>query len=141
MIQVTPTISIDEDELVEHFIRASGPGGQNVNRVATAVELRFNVDASEGVPASIKPRLRRLAGQRMTRDGEIVIKADRYRSQQRNREDARERLFELIRRAAVVPRPRIKTQPTRAARERRLDAKARRGNVKRMRRSKPSLDS
>ena len=108
MIRVTPTIEIDEDELVEAFVRASGPGGQNVNKVASAVELRFNVDRTESLTAAIKSRLRRIAGRRLNLEGWIVLKADRYRSQERNRSDARERLVAMIAEAAVPPRPRIK---------------------------------
>jgi ribosome-associated protein len=140
MIEITETIAIDEDELVESFMRASGPGGQNVNNVATAVELRFNAAASPNLTAPVKVRLRRLAGRRMTNDGVIVLKADRFRSQERNRDDARERLFALIREAAVAPRPRIKTRPSRASKERRLKSKVQRGEVKRLRSRKPPLD-
>lgn len=140
MIRITPTIAIDEDELMEQFVRASGPGGQNVNKVATAVELRFHIGRSEGLPSPVKVRLRRLAGRRLTTGDEIVFRADRYRSQERNREDARERLIDLIREATVTPPPRIKTRPSRAQRERRLDAKARRSDVKRLRGSRPSTD-
>lgn len=140
MIRVTPTIEIDEDELVESFVRASGPGGQNVNKVASAVELRFNVDTTESLAGPVKARLRRLAGRRLNQEGWIVIKAERYRSQERNREDARRRLIALIAEAAVPPRPRIKTRPTLASKKRRLDAKSRRGNVKRLRSGKPSFD-
>ena len=107
VIRVTPTISIDEEELVETFVRASGPGGQNVNKVATAVELRFNVNTTEALTEPVKTRLRRMAGRRLNQEGFIVLKADRYRSQERNREDARQRLFALITEAATPPRPRI----------------------------------
>lgn len=140
MIRITPTISIDEDELTEQFVRASGPGGQNVNKVATAVELRFNVDRSENLPGPVKARLKRLAGRRLTLEGEIIIKADRYRSQERNRADARARLVELIRKAARPPRPRIKTRPSLAAKKRRLEAKSRRGDIKKLRSGKPNFD-
>lgn len=140
MIQITQSIAIDEEELEESFIRASGPGGQNVNKVSTAVELRFDAAASPNLPASVRARLARLAGRRMTNDGVLIIKADSFRSQERNRADARERLIALIRRAATPPRPRIKTRPTRASKERRLKDKGRRGDVKRMRSRKPSLD-
>ncbi|MGI9410789.1 MAG: alternative ribosome rescue aminoacyl-tRNA hydrolase ArfB [Hyphomicrobiaceae bacterium] len=140
MIQVTETIAIDDDELEESFIRASGPGGQNVNRVATAVELRFDVDASPGLSAGVRVRLKRLAGNRMTNNGVLVIKAERFRSQERNREDARERLIALIRQAAVEPRPRIRTRPSRAAKERRLRNKKERSETKQRRRQKPPLD-
>ena len=140
MIRITPTISIDEDELTEQFVRASGPGGQNVNKVATAVELRFNVDRSENLPGPVKARLKRLAGRRLTLEGDIIIKADRYRSQERNRADARARLVELIQEAAQPPRPRIKTRPSLAAKKRRLEAKSRRGDIKKLRSGKPNSD-
>lgn len=140
MIQITQTIAIDEDELEESFVRASGPGGQNVNKLATAVELRFNVDASPNLSGPVRARLKRIAGQRMTNQGVLVLKADRFRSQERNRDDARERLVELIRRASVAPRPRIKTRPPRAAKERRLKDKKGRSEVKKLRGRKPSLD-
>jgi ribosome-associated protein len=140
MIRITPTISIDEDELTEQFVRASGPGGQNVNKVATAVELRFNVDRSENLPGPVKARLKRLAGRRLTLEGDIIIKADRYRSQERNRADARARLVELIQEAAQPPRPRIKTRPSLAAKKRRLEAKSRRGDIKKLRSGKPNFD-
>jgi ribosome-associated protein len=140
MIRVTPTIEIDEDELVEAFVRASGPGGQNVNKVASAVELRFNVDHSENLTAPVKTRLRRLAGRRLNQEGWIVLKADRYRSQERNRDDARQRLVAMIAEAAVPPRPRIKTRPSLAAKKRRLEAKSRRGNVKKLRSRKSTFD-
>jgi ribosome-associated protein len=140
MIRISPTISIDEDELHEQFVRASGPGGQNVNKVATAVELRFNVEASENLSDAVKARLKRLAGRRLTLDGEIIIKADRYRSQERNRADARDRLIDLIRTAAQPPRPRIKTRPSLASKKRRLESKSRRGDIKKLRSGKPTFD-
>lgn len=140
MIRVTPTIEIDENELIEAFVRASGPGGQNVNKVASAVELRFNVDQSENLTAPVKARLRRLAGRRLSQEGCIILKAERYRSQERNREDARQRLIAMIAEAAVPPRPRIKTRPSLAAKKRRLETKNRRGTVKKLRSGKPPLD-
>ena len=131
MIQVTPSIAIDERELVERFIRAAGPGGQNVNKVSTAVELRFDVRGSASLPDEVKARLERLAGRRLTQEGVLVLSAQRFRTQERNRQDAVERLAELIRRAAEPPPPpRKKTRPTYASRLRRLEGKARRGALK-----------
>ena len=140
MIRVTPTISIDEREIEESFVRASGPGGQNVNKLATAVQLRFDVRRSPSLPDDVRARLERLAGTRLTRDGVLLIIAQRHRTQGRNREDAMERLLDLIRRAAVAPRRRRPTKPTRASRERRVEAKKRRAGVKRLRQARPSLD-
>ena len=139
-IRVTPMIEIDEDELVESFVRASGPGGQNVNKVASAVELRFNVDTTENLSPAVKSRLRQIAGRRLNQEGWIVLKAERYRSQERNREDARNRLVAMIAEAAVPPRPRIKTRPTLAAKKRRLESKNRRGDIKKLRSGKPTID-
>jgi ribosome-associated protein len=139
-IEITPTISIDEDELVEQFVRAAGPGGQNVNNVATAVELRFDVTASPNLTEAVRARLSRLAGRRLTQEGVLVLKSDRFRSQDRNRADVRDRLFALIREAAVPPRPRIPTRPSRAAKQRRLEAKGRRSQVKRLRTKRPDID-
>ena len=138
MPPITPAIEIPEAELEEHFIRASGPGGQNVNKVASAVELRFDARRSPSLPDAVRERLLRLAGQRATKDGVIVIRAERFRTQERNRADARDRLARLIARACVVPKARVKTRPTRASVKRRLEAKARRGSLKRTRRDKPS---
>ena len=140
MIRVTDHISIDEREIEESFVRASGPGGQNVNKLATAVQLRFDVRGSPSLPAEVRARLERLAGTRMTRDGVLIIIAQRHRTQARNREDALERLVELVRRAAVAPRLRRPTRPTAAARRRRVEAKKHRAGVKRLRRAKPTLD-
>ena len=140
MIRITPSISIGEGELEEHFIRASGPGGQNVNKLASAVQLRFDVRRSPSLPDDVRTRLERLAGKRLTRDGVIVINAQRHRTQERNREDARERLADLIRRAAVAPVPRRATKPTAGARERRLESKKRRSSIKGLRRTRPPLD-
>ena len=127
-------------EVAESFIRASGPGGQNVNKVASAVELRLDVRGSPSIPAPVKARLRLAAGRRLTADGVLVIKADRFRSQDQNREDARERLEVLVRQAALPPRKRIRTRPTLASKERRLQSKKERGAVKRQRRDRPARD-
>ncbi len=138
MIAVTDDLALDEREISETFIRASGPGGQNVNKVASAAQLRFDARGSPSLPEAVKARLTRLAGQRMTVDGVIVITARRFRSQERNREDARERLVALIRRAAEPPKPRRKTRPSAAQREARLAAKSHRATVKRQRRTPPN---
>jgi ribosome-associated protein len=133
MLKITDDISIDERELQERFVRASGPGGQNVNKVSTAVELRFDVGSTSSLPEGVRSRLCRLAGRRLSDDGILIIRADRFRTQGRNREDACERLVGLIRQAAVVPKRRVKTKPTRASKERRRDDKKKRGHVKRLR--------
>ena len=133
MIRVTASISLDETELIERFVRASGPGGQNVNKVSSAVELRFDVARSPALSEPVRQRLAKLAGRRLTQDGVLVLSADRFRTQERNREDARERLFALIREAAVPPKPRRKTRPTLASKERRVEGKVKRGGVKQMR--------
>jgi ribosome-associated protein len=140
MIRITPAISIDESELTEEFVRSSGPGGQNVNKLSTAVQLRFDVRHSPSLPNDVAIRLMRLAGSRLTKEGVIVITAQRHRTQERNRQDARDRLIELIREAAVVPTKRRPTKPTKASREKRLESKKRRGSIKGMRRTKPSFD-
>ena len=114
MIQITPTISIDESEIKEHFIRASGPGGQNVNKVATAVQLRFNVAGSLSLPHDVRERLVRLAGRRITEEGILIIEARRFRTQEQNRQDAVDRLIQLVKKAAQRPKTRRKTRPSMA---------------------------
>jgi ribosome-associated protein len=133
MIRITDRIAIDEEEIEESFVRASGPGGQNVNKLSTAVELRFDVRRSPTLPADVRDRLERLAGRRLTQEGVLLITAQRHRTQERNRQDARERLVEMIRRAAVPPVPRRPTRPTAGSRQRRLDAKRQRSAIKRKR--------
>lgn len=136
MIRVTPRISLDENELEITYIRGSGPGGQNVNKVASAAQLRFNVATTSAFSDQVRDRLMRLAKRRMTRDGELIITARRYRRQDRNRDDAIERLVTLIREAAARPKPRKKTKLSRAAKKKRLDAKRKRSETK-QRRAKP----
>jgi ribosome-associated protein len=140
IVRVTAKISIDEREIEEDFVRSSGPGGQNVNKLSTAVQLRFDVEHSPSLAPDARARLARLAGSRLTRDGVLVIIAQRHRTQIRNRQDALDRLIDLIRRAAVAPRPRRATKPTKASRERRIEGKKLRGGIKRLRRAKPSFD-
>ncbi|HTX91895.1 MAG TPA: alternative ribosome rescue aminoacyl-tRNA hydrolase ArfB [Anaerolineales bacterium] len=135
MLQITSSISIDESDLVYDFIRSSGPGGQNVNKVATAVQLRFDVARSRRLPADVKERLVKLAGYRMSRDGLLVIEAKRYRTQEKNRVDAQGRLVELIRKAAVRPKKRRPTRPSASAKAKRIEAKKKRGQIKRTRQS------
>jgi ribosome-associated protein len=133
MIPVTPTIALDEAEIEERFIRAGGPGGQNVNKVSSAVQLRFDAARSKALSDDVRVRLKRLAGRRMTRDGVIVIEARRYRAQDSNRRDALARLVRLVQRAAEPPTPRKKTRLSPAQRRRRLEAKRRRATLKRAR--------
>ncbi len=137
MIRITDSIALDDGEIDERFVRAAGPGGQNVNKLATAVQLRFDVRQSPSLPPEVRARLERLAGRRLTTEGVLVITAQRHRTQERNREDARERLVELIRRAAMPPVPRRPTRPTQASRKRRLESKQRRAKIKRLRGARP----
>jgi ribosome-associated protein len=140
MIQVTNSIALDEAELQESFIRASGPGGQNVNKVESAVQLRFDVRNSPSLPEDVKARLERIAGKRLTNDGVLIITAQRFRTQERNREDAVARLVELVRQATERPKPRRPTRPTLASKKRRLESKGRRSEIKKRRAVKPVFD-
>jgi ribosome-associated protein len=139
-LKVSDTVAIDERDLEERFVRSSGPGGQNVNKVATAVELRFDPEKCPDLSHAQKARLARLAGHRMTDEGIVVIKADRFRTQDMNRSDARARLVELIKAALVAPKPRIKTKPSRSSRQKRTDSKVKRGEVKKLRRARVDFD-
>lgn len=132
MIEITPTFSVDENELQFAFVRASGPGGQNVNKVATAVQLRFDAERSS-LPDEVKGRLRKIAGNRITSEGELLIEAKKYRTQEQNREDAVRRFTEILQRAFEKPKVRTKTKPTAASKEKRIQAKKQRGEVKKLR--------
>jgi ribosome-associated protein len=140
LIPINCHLFLDDSEIEESFVRASGPGGQNVNKVSSAVQLRFDLSGSRSLPEEVRERLARLAGHRLTRDGVVVIIAQRYRTQERNRQDALDRLIALIRRAAEPPTPRRPTKPSRAAKERRLEAKARRATTKKRRRAEREED-
>jgi ribosome-associated protein len=140
MIRITDSIAIDESELEESFIRASGPGGQHVNKTESAVQLRFDARRSRSLPNEVALRLMKLAGSRLTQDGVIVITAQSERSQKRNREEALARLVELIQQAAVRPVPRRATKPTKASKQRRIDTKKRRGGIKSLRQGKLSME-
>ena len=140
MIPITPTISIDESELSESFVRSSGPGGQNVNKVSSAVQLRFDARHSPSLPNDVAVRLMRIAGKRLTKEGVIVIVAQAHRDQARNRAEARERLFDMIRQAAVKPVPRRPTKVSKAAKRQRLEGKKHRGRIKSLRSGRPGLE-
>jgi ribosome-associated protein len=138
MIEISPTLSLDDSEVTLDFVRSSGPGGQNVNKVATAVQLRFNLRSSPSLPADVKERLVKLAGSRMTDEGFLLIEAKRYRTQEQNRADAILRLAALIQKSLTAPKKRRATRPTLASKTERLQSKKRRGEVKKLRRSPPN---
>jgi ribosome-associated protein len=140
MVAITPSITLREDEFQLDFIRASGPGGQNVNKVATAVQLRFDVRRSPSLPDGVRERLEKLAGSRLTQEGVLMIEAKRYRTQEQNRLDAIKRLVTLIQKAVEEPKPRQKTRPSRAAKQARVEEKKKRGEVKKTRRQSPWED-
>jgi ribosome-associated protein len=140
MIRVTDSISLDDSEIEESFVRSSGPGGQNVNKLSTAVQLRFDVRQSPSLPNDVAIRLMRLAGKRMTKDGVLVLIAQTHRTQERNRAEAQDRLIALIQEAAIKPTVRRATKPTKASKERRIEGKKRRSGIKNLRQSKPGWD-
>jgi ribosome-associated protein len=140
MIRINDRISLDDSEIEESFVRSSGPGGQNVNKLSTAVQLRFDVRRSPSLPNDVAIRLMRIAGKRLTKDGVLVLVAQNHRTQERNRAEAMDRLVALIQEAAIPPIPRRATKPTRASKMERLETKKRRSGVKNLRRSKPSFD-
>jgi ribosome-associated protein len=140
MIRVTDSISLDDSEIEESFVRSSGPGGQNVNKLSTAVQLRFDVRGSPSLPNDVAIRLMRLAGKRLTKDGVLVLIAQTHRTQERNRAEAQDRLIALIQEAAIKPTVRRATKPTKASKERRIEGKKRRSGIKNLRQSKPGWD-
>jgi ribosome-associated protein len=137
MIDITPSLHIDESEFQLSFVRGSGPGGQNINKVATTVQLRFDIQNSPSLRDDVKERLIRLGGSRVTGDGVLVLEAGRFRTQEQNREDAVQRLVALVRQALYVPKPRRPTRPSKSAKAARVDAKKKHGEIKRMRRAGP----
>jgi ribosome-associated protein len=140
MIPITRRLALDPADLAESFVRASGPGGQNVNKLSTAVQLRYPIDRLVGMPPDMRERLVNLAGRRLTAEGELVLIAERFRTQAQNREDALARLVELLKEASIRPKPRIATRPTRASKVRRVEGKVKRGAIKRARGGKPTDD-
>lgn len=140
MIKIAPNITLDESEIKFSFIRSPGPGGQNVNKVATAVQLRFNIPRSPSLPDDVRSRLLKWVGNKITVQGDLIIKASRYRTQERNKHDALKRLIELLKRAAIPPKKRKKTKPTLASVQRRLTKKKLHARIKSLRRSKPNLE-